>query len=110
MDNNPNPTPAPANQTPQEPTPVANIVQEPPVSSGSNKMWIIAIIVILILIVGGLYWYMNNQKTPAPTSQTIPSPVTSTQNVDSLDKDLNASTLDDVDKEFSSVDSDLGSL
>ncbi len=107
MDNNPV-----ANTTPVVPDPVANIVQQPPTPSGNNKMWLIVVaILVLILVVGGLYWYMNQQKA-AQTAQVEPSPSASTvaQTADSLEQDLNSAPLDDVDKAFSSVATDLGSL
>lgn len=112
MENNP----TNISQTPQQPNPtqpvinpVTNVAQA---SGGSKKvLWIILVIVILILVIGGLYWFRTQQSANS-TTQNVPaaSSAASSQNVDSLATDLNANSLNDIDKDFSSVDTDLGSL
>lgn len=115
MDNNPKTintaTPAqplqPA-QTPQVVQPTANVVQEPP--SGNKKMiWIIAGLSVLILVIGALLYMAGGQKG-TPSGQSSPKPTASPQSVETLEKDLNSTSLDDLDKEFSTVDQDLQGL
>lgn len=112
--NNPNPTAAsPAGINPQgavapQPPP-ASVIQETPPPSGNNKMLLlIAGIVVLLLIIGGIYWFMGRKNVTQP--KATPKPTAQTQSVDSLEKDLNSTSLDDLDKEFSSVDTDLQGL
>ena len=103
--NNPNPTAGvPPVQQPQ----VTNVAPEPtPPSGGNNKMtWIVTGAVILVLILGGIYLYMNNRQTKPPAAESEPV----SENVDSIEKELNTTSLDDLDREFSSVDTDLGTL
>lgn len=108
MDNNP-PNPVPQPQQPVVPQqPVTNVVQESP--KGNKMLWIIVGLVVVILVVGGVYWYMGQQKGASTKTKASPKPTATTQSVDALEKDLNSTSLDDLDKEFSSVDTDLQGL
>lgn len=108
MDNNPN-IQAPVNTSPAAPQAApAQMVT----NGGNKKLWFIVglVIVVLILVAGGIYWYITTQqKAPSTTKQPAPSPADQT-NVDTLEKDLEASSLDDLDKEFVLVDTDLQGL
>lgn len=108
MDNNPKPVTDPV-QAVQQP-PIGVVPPQPAsASNGNNKMlWIIIGLVVVILLVGGIYWYMTNQQKATQTTVSKPTPVS--QSVDSLEKDLNSTSLDDLDKEFVSVDTDLQRL
>lgn len=95
---------------PLQPTinPPGGLVEQP---KGSGKgIWIIVLMVILILLVGGLFWYRNNRKSTATPVNVSQNAAGTPQSVDSLDKDLNSTSLDDLDKQFTQVDTDLGSL
>lgn len=107
MDNNPTQTPVSAADPVTQPA--ANIVQEPP--KGNKMLWITLGVVVLILVVGGVYWYITSGQKAAPTTvQPSPKPTASPQTVDTLEKDLNSVSLDDLDKEFSTVDTDFQGL
>ena len=106
--NNPNPATNPV-QAAQQPS--IGVVPPQPTSSGNgnNKMlWIIIGLVAVTALVGGIYWYMTSQQKETTTTVPKPSPIS--ESVDSLEKDLNSTSLDDLDKEFSLVDTDLQAL
>ena len=106
--NNPNPATNPV-QAAQQPS--IGIVPPQPAPSGNsnNKMlWIIIGLVVVTVLVGGIYWYMISQQKETTTA--VPKPTPTTESVDSLEKDLNSTSLDDLDNEFSSLDSDLQQL
>lgn len=92
--------------TPQsQPDPV--VTQIPPAGGEDNKMmlWAVVGLVLVILVVGGVYFYLNSQQKPSPT----PSSDTP-QTQENLENDLNAIKVEDMEKDFSSVDQDLQSL
>lgn len=98
MDSNPISQPATATPMPEQP------VEQPPTN---NKMlWLIGGVVVLILVMGGIYWYSSSQQKVTKTVQPTPTP----QTVETLETDLNSLSLDDLEGEFSSVDSDLQGL
>lgn len=83
-----------------------------PKSEGGDSKKMILYLVIGLLVVGGLvfgiyYFISNQQKTPDTSQKSAPK---QTESVDTLESDINAVGVDDIDKEFSSVDSDLQSL
>lgn len=103
--------PGPQPIQPQPAQPQATIPQE---NSGGNKLtlWFIIGLVIVIAIVGGIYFYLNNQKSSETTqvnttAQVTPAPTPK----EDLEGALNNIDIDEkVDSEFTSVDSDLGQL
>lgn len=99
---------------PLQPTidPPGTVTDQPKGGSGKG-IWVIVSVVVLILAIGGVYWYKNSsQKTSGASSSTtnVAQNANTSQSVDSLDKDLNSTSLDDLDKQFTQVDTDLGSL
>lgn len=113
--NNPQPVPPPPTSpgVPLQPTidPPGTAVQQPKGSPGKG-IWILVVVILLILAAGGIYWYKSNRQianNPSTTDQVAQNP-SSPPSVDSLDQDLNSTSLDDLDKQFSQVDTDLGSL
>lgn len=119
MDNKQSFPPADAGRNPNQTTDPVQAVQQPPTgvvppqpasnNNGNNKMlWIIIGLVVVILLVGGIYWYMTNQQKATTTTVSQPTPIS--ESVNTLEKDLNSTSLDDLDKEFSSVDTDLERL
>lgn len=104
---NPMPPQQPPVQQPVVPTPPTI----PPQTKEGNKMalWLIGGLIAVILVVGLIYWYLSrgiskqeNQpvKTPPPVSREEPS----------LEEDLNAIEVGDIESELSDVDKDLESL
>lgn len=111
MDNNQaavNPTAL--NQVPVA-QPVANPVQAPPPSGGNKKIWFIIITVALILIAaGGVYRYINQQNKLRIQETTLSKPTPPAETLDTLENELNAASLADLDQEFSSVNPDIQGL
>ena len=108
MENN-NPAPQ---TTPSQPTMQQN--PQPTAPSGGSKMflWIILGLIVTILIIGGVYWYLNNQQSKtdqANTSQTQSSAVP-VKAESSLQTDLNSIEIPDVDNQFATIDKDINSL
>lgn len=100
MDNNPVPA-QPMQQPPQAPQ------AAPP--TGNNKIMFMMVtgLVVTILIVGAVYWYLNNQKAK---SYDMNSTVKVSQPDTTLQTDLDAIEIPEVDANFTEVDKDLGSL
>lgn len=97
---NPVPSPAPQDTQPVQP-------------AGNNRTFLLMLLVLIIILVigGGVFWYISNmQKGSSTTSATATPRPSPTQNVDSLEKDLNSTSLEDLDKEFATVDADLKGL
>lgn len=95
---------------PVQPPPAQPAAATPPPPGGSNKLLLAILgLALLIVIAGGIYLYVN-QKGAKNTPSTTAKPSTAPQTVDVLEKDLNATSLDDLEKEFSTVDSDLKGL
>lgn len=76
----------------------------PPAPSGNKKMWLIGGGVIAIIVLALAVWLMAGQKKTAPA----PSPSVSVEN--SLDKELNAVDVSDIEADFQVVDTDLQGL
>lgn len=119
MDNNPVSMPgvSPMPQQPVAPNPVVNMPPPEFPKQGSKKGPLIIIILLVLILAGGaLLWFNGNQQKSAANPVTVsqvasPQPSASpAQTAESLQNDLNSSSLDDLDKQFSSVDTDLGSL
>ena len=111
MDNNPltqSQTPVQAAPQPQFVTPDP----QTPKSEGGDSKKMILYLVIGLLVIGGLvfgiYYYMSNQQKSTDTSQK--EAPKQAESVDTLETEIDAVSVDDIDKEFSSVDSDLQSL
>lgn len=121
MDNNPlTQSQAPANPQMQA-APVQATAAQPqfvtpdpltPKSEGGDSSKMILYLVIGLLVVGGLvfgiYYFISNQQKATDTSQK--SAPKQTESVDTLQTEIDALSVDEVDKEFTSVDSDLQSL
>ncbi len=99
----------PQGQTqPQFVTPVP---QMPKSESGDSKKMIVYLIVGLLVVgslVFGIYYFISNQQKATDTSQK--SAPKQEESVDTLETEIDAVSVDDIDKEFTSVDSDLQNL
>lgn len=90
-----------------------NVVQPPPTpakESGDNKktlMWFVGGLVLVILIVGGMYLFLSSQQQK---SQTAPTPRPKAAVEENLEEDLDTVNIEDVEGEFTTVDSDLRNL
>ena len=106
--NNPNPATNPV-QAAQQPS-IGIVPPQPAPSGNSNNkiLWIIIGLVAVTVLVGGIYWNITNQQKAATT--TVPKPTPTSESVNTLERDLNSTSLDDLDNEFSSLDSDLQQL
>lgn len=92
-------------QAPQsDPTPIIN-----PSPEGGNKMvfWLVGGVVAILLVVGGIYYFLSKQQATIPASQTTSS---TSEAQKSLESELDAIDVGDLDEEFSEVDKDLQSL
>ncbi|MBI4119741.1 MAG: hypothetical protein HY456_02765 [Parcubacteria group bacterium] len=72
----------------------------------NTTILIIAVVVIMLL---GLWWWQSKTTVYAPQAPTPPS-VSAQDTTGAINKDLNSVTVDDIDKEFKNIDSDLNSL
>ena len=111
MDNNPLNQPSTMPQTTQAPAPnvsqTVNVVP-PPVAEqpkSSKKMIIMLIVGILIvaILVGGAYLFVNSKKETATGGTTQSSQ-------DTLESEINALDVGNLDSEFVPVDQDLQTL
>lgn len=96
--------------TPPPPQP-APAPTSPPVEEGNSKMvlWLIGGLIVVIIVVGGIYWYLSSQAAKQALQQVkTPTPVTKEET--SLESDLDAVQVGDIDSEFTEVDKDLESL
>lgn len=83
-----------------------------PKSEGGDSRKMIAYLVVGLLVIGvlvlGIYYFMSSQqKTPDTSQKGAPK---QTESVDTLQTEIDTVSVDEVDKEFTSVDSDLQSL
>lgn len=110
VENNPAPNPGP-NPAPAQAVQLnANDPPQPqaPFKEDNKKMflWLILGLLVIVVIVGGLYMFLSGQQKVAETTK----PQVKQESVDSLEKDLDSVNVEEVDKEFTTVDSDLQSL
>ena len=123
MDNNNPSTPVnpvpPATPQATQPVQPASVTPPPapaPLTGGNNNkmfIWLFLVLVIILVIGGAVLWYLGNTKpqdSSTTGTQSSPKHSPASQNVDSLERDLNSTALDDLDKEFSTVDTDLKEL
>lgn len=94
---------------PTNPQPVSAPVMPNPVPvqaapSGNKKMWLIGGGVLVVLVLALVVWLMSSQQKTAPT----PAPSVSVK--DSLEKELNAVNIGDIEADFQAVDQDLQGL
>lgn len=116
MDNNPTqPVQPVANNMPNPQTANPNMMAPQPVTPApegkNNKTILLSLIglVVIILVVGGIYLYFSNQQK-VPQSKIPAEPPKAADATQSLENDLDSVSVDDLDKEFSTVDQDLQSL
>ena len=96
------PAPAPSvNQTVNVVPPPAG---EQPKSSKKMIIMLLLGVAIVVLLVGGAYLFVNSKKE-APPSKT-----TQSSQSDTLEKDINAVDVGNLDSEFVPVDQDLQTL
>ena len=102
-------------EPPQPPQPVASGAPEvtttsAPVKHAPNMMLVIPLLVLVVAIIGGAYWFMNNQRTSETVrSAPIQTPTAKTA-ASSLEEELNAIDVESNDSDFADVDRDLKSL
>lgn len=107
--------PAPAQNTPPPPVappPAAPAPVQPPQESSNNKKMIILLLgglVIVGLLVGGIYWYLSTQQA-TKTIQPVTEVPKAEDTLDALDRDIQAVRIEDIEDDFTSVDSDLQNL
>ena len=102
---------APQSMGPQITTPTPPLPTDPKPASSEKKMalWLIIGLVIIVIIVGGIYFYLSNQQKPLQSNLPVEGPKTTAAS-ENLENDINNVNVDEVDKNFSQVDKDLGSL
>ena len=88
-----------------------NVVQPPPIpvkEPGDKKtmVWFVGGLVLVILVVGVIYLFLNSQQK----SQTAPTPSPKAAVEENLEQGLDAVNIEDVEGEFTTVDSDLQKL
>ena len=97
---------------PTQPIPSEQTVQtvQPEIASKSNMKYVFAgIIVLIIFVLGIVIWYSSTTSTSdtqiKPSSKTEETPAPG-----SLEAQINAIDIEDLDKDFADVDRDLESL
>ena len=100
--NQPTPTPAAQPATPATP----NVT--PDSASGSKMMWIVLAILALLIASGvvGYLYISGSNKSAGETSQ----PATQASKAEDLQSELDSIQIEDVEREFVQVDSDLQNL
>lgn len=102
-------------QTPVSPQPsVPQVpVSEPP-SGDSKKMiaWLVIGLVVVALLVGGIYFFLNQQQVQKSAQQANEQKVVEStpDTMDALERDLNALNVENAETDFTSIDQDLGQL
>lgn len=85
----------------------------PPQKAEGNKMvlWLIGGFIIVILLVGIIYYFLSStqKKTEEASTSSTPAPVSKVVE-DVNESDVEGVSLNSLDAEFQSVDSDLKSL
>ncbi len=98
------------------PPPIAPIPQPTVVASssgGNNIMRIVIIIigiVVLLAMAGAIYYFLNKQAEPEPTTPTAKTQPTPAPSVDPLVDELNKVDPGDIDADFKDVDRNLNTL
>lgn len=104
---------------PQQPVkPVApatpNMASQAPKESNKMIFFLVGGVIVIALVVGGIFWYLSNQQKPSQTAnQNTNTAVNtkSTNNVDSLNQDLNSIDVQASDSAgFDALDRDLQNL
>lgn len=102
------PTGTPAQGTNPPIVPGVAQAQTPPPGGSKKIMFVVVGLVLLIAIFAGVYWYMGQQANKTATqSQAVPS---ATPVADTIDSDLDAITVEELDADFATVDQDLQTL
>lgn len=73
-----------------------------------NKNILIVIVVVAVLVLAGVWFWSRQSSAPSQTQQPLTQE--SSDTTASINADLNALDLGDVDKEFQDIDTDLNSL
>jgi len=92
------------------------VEEKPQPKKNNNSVLIVILLLLFAAIIGIWYWWGQSQKiitpqTPLPTP--TPRIETGTQkedSVSSINNDLNALDIGDLEKEFQLIDQDLNSL
>lgn len=91
---------------PAQPAPAPGM---PPVKEGNNMVvWLIGGLIAIVIVVGLIYWYLGSRSAKVTKPQATPAPVTKQET--SLEQDLDAVGVGDLEAEFSQLDKDLESL
>lgn len=125
METETNPS-VPPNAPDSSPVPLQPDVQMIPAKKSNGMLIVIAIIVIL-LVLGGSYYAlgMNQKSTQAPettieqtdrmiyeepSAENEPPPVSSSDEINAIEQDLNSTTLTDDSALYTDVQTDLNGL
>lgn len=82
-------------------------IQETPKKSAGPVIGII--IIVIVLVVGAFYFWgakLNNQSVPAPETEQLP--LSSSDEVENISADLNATAIDGIDESLDAIDAELG--
>lgn len=89
-------------------------VPPPSNGEGGSKMvfWLIGGVVAIVLIVGGIYLYLSNQQASQPeeVTQVQATPIPTATPEPTIEEDLDAIDVSEVDDQFQDVDNDLQNL
>lgn len=83
-----------------------------PTEQSNSKIWLIVVIVIVLIVIAfGLYFWRNSILPSANESADELNAITqqgTSDNVASIEKDLQATDLNNLDKEVPAIDAALG--
>jgi len=76
--------------------------------NSKNKVWTILAVVIVLAVLG--FWFWKGSKPATAPVEEVGSLVSPEDTVATIDQELQATDLGDLDKEFQGVEADLNSL
>ena len=100
------PNESPITSGPNQVTGTSNTTSESK-SSGTGPLFAI-IVILLVIVAGGLYFWLKNTPTEAPTPPPqIQQEATAEEDLNSLEAEFNTEEFDDVENTFDSIDTEF---
>lgn len=93
-------TPVPKSTAPTS----SPVTEQKPIGGSKMKFIIIGVVIVLVLVLAGVaYWFRQNQTAAQNTVESI-------KGVEQLNTELNSLSVDDIESDFSPVDTELQGL